>query len=231
MNDVIVQAENLARTFGAGPNAVVALEGADCELRAGQRVALVGPSGSGKSTLLHLLAGLDAPTVGIVTWPALGEHPRRLRAGTVGVVFQGPSLVPALDALENVALPLLFAGETEADAERAATAALARLGLGELARHLPEELSGGQSQRVAVARALASQPRLLLADEPTGQLDHPTGAQVIDALLAAADATGAALLVTTHDEVVAGRMAERWTMADGRLVTPAPVVAAPGDTT
>jgi ABC-type lipoprotein export system ATPase subunit len=214
--DVLVRAIGVARTFGRGPAAVVAVHGATGEIAAGARLALTGPSGSGKSTLLHLLAGLDEPTAGTIRWPALGER-RQLRPGPVGVIFQGPSLLPPLDVAENVALPLLLAGHSEAEAAGAARRALQRLGLDGLAGALPDELSGGQAQRVAVARVLAGQPRLILADEPTGQLDHEHGATVVDALLEAADATGAALVVATHDPRVAGRLPQRWSMADGRL--------------
>jgi ABC-type lipoprotein export system ATPase subunit len=218
-HDVLVRAVGVARTFGRGASAVVAVHGASCEIAAGARLALTGPSGSGKSTLLHLLAGLDEPTAGTITWPALGGR-RQLRPGPVGVVFQGPSLLPPLDVSENVALPLLLAGRPEGEAVAAAHRALSRLGLDELAAKLPEELSGGQAQRVAVARVLAGQPRLILADEPTGQLDHRNGAVVIDALLEAAGALGAALVVATHDLLVADRFADRWSMTDGRLVIP-----------
>ena len=220
MSTLLVQGNQLTRTFGAGPAAVAAVRSAAFQLRAGDRVALVGPSGSGKSTLLHLLAGLDTPTEGTIGWPGLGGHPRTLRAGLVAVVFQGPSLLPALDVVENVAFPLLLAGVAPVEAERQATAALGALGLSRLGRQLPDELSGGQAQRVAVARALAGKPRLLLADEPTGQLDHETAGPVVELLLAAADAADAALLVTTHDETVAARMSQRWEMDDGHLVSP-----------
>jgi ABC-type lipoprotein export system ATPase subunit len=219
MTTTLVWTRHLARTFGDGDAAVAAVRDADCELRSGQRVALVGPSGSGKSTLVHLLAGLDTPTDGTIEWPGLGGHPRQLRPGSIAVVFQGPSLLPALDVRENVALPLLLAGQSPSDAHARALDALSSLGLAGLADHLPEQLSGGQAQRVAVARALAGRPRLLLADEPTGQLDHPTAQSVVELLLAAAEAADAALLVTTHDDVVASQMTERWRMEDGRLLT------------
>jgi ABC-type lipoprotein export system ATPase subunit len=214
----LVLAEGVARTFGTGRSAVVAVHDVSCVVCPGARVAVTGPSGSGKSTLLHLLAGLDQPTVGRVSWPGLGGHPRDLVPGTVAVVFQGPSLLPALDAAENVALPLLLAGADDESAAGAALDALAHLGLSDVSRLLPEELSGGQAQRVAVARALASGPKLLIADEPTGQLDHAAGAMVIDAIEAAAAATGAAVLLSTHDPVVAARFPERWVMEDGAWV-------------
>jgi ABC-type lipoprotein export system ATPase subunit len=212
----LVRAAGLARTFGRGSAAVVAVHGVRCEIRAGDRVALTGPSGSGKSTLLHLLAGLDEPTAGTVEWPALGGR-HELRPGPVGVVFQGTSLLPPLDVAENVALPLLLAGAQRTEADAAARRALERLGLDRLAGALPDELSGGQAQRVAVARVLAGRPRLILADEPTGQLDRDHAATVVDALLEAAADSGAALIVATHDLRVAGRLPGRWSMDDGRL--------------
>ncbi len=214
--DVLVRCVGVARTYGTGLGAVVAVHGVSCEINAGQCVALTGPSGSGKSTLLHLLAGLDGPTVGTVSWPALGGQ-ANLRPGPVGVVFQGPSLLAPLDVLENVALPLILGGTPQAVARAAATEALGHLGLAGLAAKLPDELSGGQAQRVAVARVLAGRPRLVLADEPTGQLDHHTATAVIDALLAAAAALGAGLVITTHDPSVADRLPLRWHMADGAL--------------
>jgi putative ABC transport system ATP-binding protein len=213
---VLVRCEGVARTFGSGAAVVVAVHDVTCQVHAGQRIAVSGPSGSGKSTLLHLLAGLDSPTAGSLSWPALGAQ-HQLRPGPVGVVFQGPSLLPPLDVTENVALPLLLAGVPEAAAMAAARTALDRLDLADLAGKLPEELSGGQAQRVAVARVLAGRPRLVLADEPTGQLDHATGADVVQALLEAATTLGAALLLSTHDPVVAQTLSVRWAMADGEL--------------
>jgi putative ABC transport system ATP-binding protein len=156
-----------------------------------------------------------------VSWPALGGSPQA-RPGVVGVVFQGPSLVPALDTVENVALPLLLAGMDEDAAMERAGSALARLDLGALAGKLPEEISGGQAQRVAIARVLASRPRLILADEPTGQLDHVTGARVVEVLVETADELDAALVVATHDARVARRLSRRWHMNDGRLTIEVP---------
>jgi ABC-type lipoprotein export system ATPase subunit len=214
--DPLVETRDVARTFGRGPAAVVAVHGATCRVLPGDQISLVGPSGSGKSTLLHLMAGLDRPTLGRVSWPALGCHPSELTAGTIGLVFQGPSLLPDLDVVENVALPLLLAGEAESDARAGAILLLAELGLTDLAGQLPEELSGGQAQRVAVARALVAQPRLVLADEPTGQLDHEAAAVVVDLLLSTTGRLGAGLVISTHDSVIAARLAQRWTMVDGR---------------
>lgn len=217
-DDTLASADGVARTFGSGTSAVVAVHDVTCEIHAGDRIALTGPSGSGKTTLVHLLAGLDQPTTGQIEWPAIGSR-HDLRPGPVAVVFQAPSLLPALDVIENTELPLLLAAEDPVDARSCAADALVHLGLGVIASKLPEELSGGQAQRVAIARVLAGRPTLIIADEPTGQLDHATGLEVIDALIAAADGSGAALLVNTHDPLVADRFATRWRMDDGRLTT------------
>jgi ABC-type lipoprotein export system ATPase subunit len=224
----LVRCVGLGRSYGAGRSAVVALHGATCEISAGDRIALVGPSGSGKSTLLHLMAALEPPTTGEITWPALGAR-TSIRPGPVGIIFQGPSLIPPLNVVENVALPVLLEGGDDATATARAVEALARLGLAELAAKLPEELSGGQAQRVAVARVLAATPRLILADEPTGQLDHATASDVVDVLLDAATEAGAALLVSTHDPRIAVRLPHRWDITNGRLqVVTKPAPPSPG---
>ena len=217
-DDALVRCDGVARTFGTGARATVALEPVSCTVGPGARIALVGSSGSGKSTLLHLMAGLDDPSLGAVTWPAIGDR-SALRPGPLAMVFQGPSLLPPLTVVENVALPLTLGGTPAVEARRLALIALDLLDLHDLAQKLPEEVSGGQAQRVAIARALAGEPRLILADEPTGQLDRANGSAVIDVLLAAADHSGAALVVTTHDPTVADRLPERWEMHDGRLQT------------
>jgi putative ABC transport system ATP-binding protein len=213
----LVRCVNVAQTYGTGPSAVVAVHGATCTVSVGDGIALVGPSGSGKSTLLHLMAGLDTPTAGQISWPAIGG-PAEIRPGPVGIVFQGPSLLPALDVVENVALPLLLEGADPHRATSRARHALQQLGLEELAPKLPEELSGGQAQRVAIARVLAATPRLILADEPTGQLDHATATGVVDLLIHAAATSRAALVISTHDPAIAERLPQRWDMSDGRLV-------------
>ncbi len=213
----LARCTDLTRTYGSGAGAVHALRGVSCTLRPGMQVALTGPSGSGKSTLLHLLAGLDTPTSGTIAWPGLGGSPEG-RPGLIGIVFQGPSLLPPLDVTENIALPLLLAGCQETQARERAAAALHDVGLDELAARLPEELSGGQAQRVAVARALAARPRLILADEPTGQLDSAHAAQVVRLLLGAATMLGAALVLSTHDLTIADRLPDRWQMADGLMI-------------
>jgi putative ABC transport system ATP-binding protein/lipoprotein-releasing system ATP-binding protein len=222
MNEsILVDAHQLGRVYERGHARVVALASATCLVRPGERIAVVGPSGSGKSTLLHLLGGLDEPSSGTIVWPALGSR-ATLRPAHVAYVFQAPSLLPALSVVENVELPLLL-NELEATAARcAALDALDRLDLRELAERLPEELSGGQSQRVALARALAAHPRLLLADEPTGQLDHATARHVLDTLIASIDQTSAALVVATHDASVVDRMETAWQMRHGTLVDSMP---------
>lgn len=214
----LVICDEVSRTFGRGSNAIVAVHSATCLVIEGAQIVITGPSGSGKSTLLHLLAGLDRPTTGAVEWPGIGGLDS-LRPGPVGMVFQGPSLISSLTVLENVALPALLAGGTRDDSTAMARRALERLELNALATKLPEEISGGQAQRVAVARALAGEPRLILADEPTGQLDRASATQVVRALREAARASGAALLITTHDPLVAERFEDDWTMKDGRLDT------------
>ncbi len=218
VSEPLVRCAGAARTYGTGSAATVALEPTDCVVRSGERIALVGLSGSGKSTLLHLMAGLDDPSLGTVEWPAIGGR-ETLRPGPVAVVFQGPSLLAPLTVAENVALPLILDGVGDGEAHGRARGALKTLDLLDLAEKLPEEISGGQAQRVAVARALIGEPRLILADEPTGQLDRVNGSAVVDVLLAAAHHTGAALLISTHDPTVADRLPERWELAGGRLHT------------
>lgn len=216
MAEILVQMENGERTYPRGKTPLVAIASATCAVLAGDRIALVGPSGSGKSTLLHLLGGLDEPTAGSLTWPTLGTR-EHLRPMQIGFVFQVPSLLAPLTVVENVEIPLLLGDMNAAKARTAALSTLDRLGLNALAEKLPEELSGGQAQRVAVARALVSQPKLLLADEPTGQLDHPTAQHLFDVLLASLAGTEIALIVATHDMAVAERMNAVWHMQHGVL--------------
>lgn len=212
----VVEAEQVSVTYGHEDAAVRALVEASCRLLPGDTVALCGPSGSGKSTLLHVVAGLVPPTSGQIRWPGLDPSiPLRRQ---VGVVFQAPSLVPALSVVENVELPLLLHGSTApAEARDLALAALRDLDLGGLSAALPEEISGGQAQRVAVARVLAARPRLICADEPTGRLDLGHAVMVTDLLLHAASQLGAPLLVATHDPRIADRLGTTWPIADGRL--------------
>ena len=216
----LVVCTDASRTFGSGLTAVVAVQGTTAHVVPGARIAIAGPSGSGKSTLLHLMAGLERPTRGQVTWPCFSTDGAE-RTQDIGVVFQSPSLVPALDVSENAALPLVLAGVSEQECADRVAEALDLVGVSELAAKLPEELSGGQAQRVAVARVLAQRPRLILADEPTGQLDHATGQHLIDVLLTTAAQIGAALVVTTHDRTVLERLDTHWSMHEGQLRTAA----------
>jgi putative ABC transport system ATP-binding protein/lipoprotein-releasing system ATP-binding protein len=216
MNDVLVRAKGLRREFGNGQRPVVAVADATFEICAGDRIALVGPSGSGKTSLLHMIAALDQPSAGVIEWPALGRA-EDLRPGPVALAFQGPSLLPPLTVAENVALPALLAGTAEGTAAAAAQALIEQLGLAEVASKLPEEISGGQAQRAGMARALMGEPRLILADEPTGQLDRAAAAGLMDVLFRHVEAAGTALVVATHDQAMADRLPVRWTMT-GRIL-------------
>src|SRR6516165_136226 len=216
MDEILVSVENVSRCYGEGERQRAALTNISCQVLAGDRVAVTGPSGSGKSTLLHLMAGLDKPTSGVVSWPALGPE-TELRPDEICVVFQTPSLLPTLTVLENVELSWLLSKRDEANARPAALGALQKLGLSAIANSLPGEISGGQLQRVAAARAIVCEPRLILADEPTGQLDTVTGSRLIEALVDSAANTNAALIVATHDSAVANRMLIQWRIARGKL--------------
>ena len=215
MTDVLIDAQAVGRRYVQGEVSIAAVVSATFRLRAGDRVALIGPSGCGKSTLLHLMAGLDAPTSGKIEWPALGGADT-LRPEKIAMVFQAPSLLEPLTVSENVAVPLLMM-ERARDIDRRVADALATFGLEGLASKMPEELSGGQMQRVAMARAIAGTPKMILADEPTGQLDQSTGHALLDALFAHLGATDTALVIATHDPAVASRMKRVWRMEHGRL--------------
>jgi putative ABC transport system ATP-binding protein/lipoprotein-releasing system ATP-binding protein len=195
---------------------MVALESATCIVKPGDRIALVGPSGSGKSTLLQLLGGLETPTSGTLTWPLLGDL-RNLRPMNIGFIFQTQSLIPSLSVVENVELPLLLAEMTPNHARFRALETLSLIKLEHLANKLPEELSGGQAQRVAVSRVMACRPKLILADEPTGQLDYFTAKHLLDVLLSALDHANTALILATHDMKIAQRLDTLWLMKQGKL--------------
>lgn len=216
MSEILAEASDVSRVFGSDGNRVAALEHASCKIVRGDRIALIGPSGSGKSTLLHLLASLDDPTTGTITWPALGER-ESLRPSKVSFVFQSESLLAPLTVLENIEVPCLLAGSGATQAKADASEILAALDLTELADKLPEEISGGQAQRVAVARSLITHPDLIFADEPTGQLDHESAAHLLDLLERHLQGSGAALVVATHDPFVAGKMKTQWHMSHGKL--------------
>lgn len=219
MPSILVEAENIGRTYRRGETSIVALASATFRVVSGSRIALVGSSGSGKSTLLHLMGGLDIPTSGTISWHALGKR-ETLRPTKIAFIFQMPSLLPALTAVENVELPLLLGNTPSNVARLAAMTALEKIQLTAIAHKLPEELSGGQAQRVAVARALAYRPKLILADEPTGQLDRPTAQHLFDVLLDTIKNTDTALVVATHDMGVAERLQNRWYMEHAILRVP-----------
>ena len=219
--DVIVRADGLTKQVATPDHTLVIVRDATFDVRAGEAVAILGASGSGKSTLLGLLAGLDVPTSGRA-WIAgedlfaLDEDGRaRLRGQMVGFVFQSFQLLPALTALENAMLPLELAGG--ADAAARAREVLARVGLGERLGHYPRQLSGGEQQRVAVARAFVTEPRLLFADEPTGNLDSATGEHIIDLLFQMNRERGTTLVLVTHDAELAKRCDRRIHIAAGEI--------------
>ncbi len=218
-------AQNLRLTLAAASGPVNVLGGVDFAVAAGEAVGIVGPSGSGKTSLLMLVAGLERATAGRIMVAgrditALDEDAlAQFRRETIGIVFQSFHLIPTMTALENVALPLEFAGVRDAF-DRAADS-LCAVGLAHRLRHLPGQLSGGEQQRVAVARAAAPAPRLLLADEPTGNLDAATGRAVMDLLFDMQARLGSTLMLITHDSALAARCARQLHMADGLMVAKA----------
>ena len=218
----IITALGLSKIVPSGDEMLAILQDIRLEVMPGEALAVVGASGSGKSTLLGLLAGLDVPSAGSVKLDgqdlfSLDEDGRaRLRAQLLGFVFQSFQLLPALNAQENVMLPLELAGN--AGAEELALVMLNRVGLGERLRHYPKHLSGGEQQRVALARAFVMQPKLLLADEPTGNLDAATGADVIDLMFELNAERGTTLVLVTHDEMLARRCTRQIRLAGGRVV-------------
>ena len=217
-----IRVEGVTKHYRAGGSTVRAVDGIDLEIEAGSNVAIVGPSGCGKSTLLGLLGGLERPSQGRI-WldgveiSAMAETDRaRVRRESIGFVFQSYDLLPFLTARENVEFQLALSDR--ADADERTDELVDRLGLADHAAKLPDQLSGGQRQRVGIARALAHAPRLILGDEPTGELDSATSANVLALMLEAQGATGATLVVVTHDAELAGRMDRVITLRDGKVV-------------
>jgi lipoprotein-releasing system ATP-binding protein len=216
--------ENVARAYAQGEGTLDVFHNLELTLRPGEVVALVGPSGAGKSSLLHMAGLLEAPTAGEIyiagsAASKLDERTRtRIRRDMIGFVYQAHHLLPEFTALENVILPQRIAGKPRAEAEANARRLLEQLGLGERMTHRPSQLSGGEQQRVAIARALANNPRILLADEPTGNLDPRTSGGVFDALVSLVRSEGLAALIATHNADLASKMDRALVMQDGRLV-------------
>ena len=219
----ILRCEQMGKTYTEGPLDVEVLRNIDIDIQAAERIAIVGTSGSGKSTLLHLLGGLDLPSTGSV-WingqemSGVSDKVRgELRNKHLGFVYQFHHLLPEFTALENVAMPLLIRGDDRKDADRAATDILEEIGLGHRLEHRPIELSGGERQRAAIARALVTQPQCVLADEPTGNLDHKTADNVFDMMMALNKKISTALVMVTHDLGLAERMDKIYQLEDGVL--------------
>jgi lipoprotein-releasing system ATP-binding protein len=226
----VLEARSVSKSFRQGPVTLEVLRGAELSVRAGERVAIVGASGSGKTTLLQILGGLDRPTSGTVLVDGrdihgLTEKERgELRNRALGFVYQFHHLLPEFSALENVAMPLLVRRTKVAEARKSARDLLERVGLGERLEHRPHQLSGGERQRAAVARALVTQPQIVLADEPTGNLDGTNAASVFALLLELNRERGTSLVVVTHDVRLANRMERVYEIEKGRLaerLTPA----------
>ena len=223
MNEVLLSATGLHKTYTLGRRSLEVLRGVDVELRRGEFLALRGASGAGKSTLLHLLGGLDSPNQGEIrlagrNLAALGRRDlARLRNEEVGFIFQAYYLLPELDALENVCLPARMARTPAAQAEARGRELLGRVGLKDRLEHKPYELSGGEQQRVAIARALINEPDLVLADEPTGNLDSHTGEEIIELLCALRDEKQTTLIMATHDARLAARAPKVVELVDGLI--------------
>jgi len=228
MSDALAEAalrlQKVARTYAEGEGTLEVFKNVSLTIRPGELVALVGPSGAGKSSLLHMAGLLEEPSAGAVKVTGINvatlpdRERTRLRRDTIGFVYQAHHLLPEFSALENVMMPQLIAGRSHKDAETEAKRLLELLGLGARLEHRPSQLSGGEQQRVAIARALANHPKLLLADEPTGNLDPKTAAGVFDSLVQMVRSEGLAALVATHNYELAARMDRALILHEGRLI-------------
>lgn len=220
----VMSAVGLSRHYRQGDLSVDVLVNVNLEVARGERIAIIGSSGSGKSTLLHVLGGLDTPSSGTVNIDgvdiaSLGQAARgRLRNSSIGFVYQFHHLLPEFSALENVSMPLMIRGESKSASSNRASELLDRVGLGERLRHKPAELSGGERQRAAIARALVTHPKVVLADEPTGNLDEATGLKVYELMLELNREMGTSFVVVTHDPKLAGRMDRILTLTKGVLL-------------
>jgi predicted ABC-type transport system involved in lysophospholipase L1 biosynthesis ATPase subunit len=217
VSDAVLSARGLRKTFASGDAQLEVLRGVDLDIAAGESVSIRGESGSGKSTLLNLLAGLDSPDSGSVSWGSSEDTGARRRCAYLGMVFQSFYLIPELDALGNVLLARRIQGGLDAAARTRARELLAHVGLSERSHHLPSHLSGGERQRVALARALMNSPKLILADEPTGNLDERTGDGVVDLLLGLCASANAALVLVTHNAAHAAKTRRSLALRAGRL--------------
>jgi putative ABC transport system ATP-binding protein len=223
-NERVIQVENLVKTYRLGTVSIPALRGISFDVAKGEFLVVMGPSGSGKTTLLNLLGAIDKPTSGRISIDGrdittLGEGElTKLRRHKIGFIFQFYNLIPALTALENVELPMLTAGVSRKDTSKRALQLLETVGLAERVGHLPDELSGGEQQRIAIARALANRPSVILADEPTGDLDTKTGMEVVQILYETSKKENATVVVVTHDPMITEKADVILQMRDGQII-------------
>jgi len=222
MNESIIRCENVKKRFSDGKTDVEALKGISLEIKRGETVAVTGPSGAGKSTLLHILGFMDKPTSGTVSVEGLRDTVDEKKLSTfrnksIGFAFQFYNLLPEFTALENIMMPMMISGETKTKSREEADKLISEVGLSERAEHLSSELSGGEQQRIAIARALVNSPEVLLMDEPTGNLDKATGEKIMDLLMQLKSKHDFTLILATHNEEVANRCSRKIKLVDGRI--------------